>query len=154
MKLTQLKSILSNNGILKFQTTDGKLVAPHFHLTEMGKIQKEFIDCGGTVRTEKTISMQLWVADDFDHRLSNEKFLSIINLFEDRFGKEDLDIEVEFQGTTIEKYALDYNEGFVLVSKQTDCLAKEECVVPEKQNNFASVIQENGNSCSPGSGCC
>lgn len=154
MKLTQLKSILQKEGILKFETEKGVAVAQHFHLTEIGKIQKEFIDCGGTVRIEKTISLQLWVADDVDHRLSNEKFLSIIKLYEDRFGKEDLDIEIEFQGATIEKYALDYNEGFVLVSKQTDCLAREECIVPEKQNNFASILEEKGNTCNPSSGCC
>lgn len=154
MKLTQLKSILANNGILQFQTTDGKLVAPHFHLTEMGKIHKEFIDCGGTLRSEKTISLQLWVADDIDHRLSNEKFLKIIDLFEKRFGNEDLAIEVEFQGTTIEKYALDYNEGFVLVSTQTDCLAREECAVPQKTQAFASVLADTEGSCCSSDGCC
>ena len=154
MKLTQLKSILANNGILKFQITDGKLVAPHFHLTEMGKIHKEFIDCGGTLRNEKTISLQLWVADDVEHRLNNEKFLKIIDLYEKQFGQQDLEIEVEFQGTTIEKYSLDYSEGFILVSTKTDCLAREECLVPEKSTAFASVVSASDESCCSSGNCC
>ena len=49
------------------------MVPSHFHVTEVGKITKHFIDCGGTVRNEEVVNFQLWQADDYDHRLHPEK---------------------------------------------------------------------------------
>ena len=54
----------------------------HFHVTEIGQINKKFIDCGGTIREEKNINFQLWYSTDNDHRLEAEKLRKIINLSE------------------------------------------------------------------------
>ncbi len=70
---------------------------------------------------------------------------------------ENLDIEVEYQSNTIGKYDLDFNgKDFVLVSKKTDCLAKENCGVPaDKQKISLSDLSKTEKSCcTPGSGCC
>ncbi len=63
---------------------------------------------------------------------------------------EDLEIEVEYQGATIEKYGLDFNgKNFLLVSKQTDCLAQDNCGI------LAVKLQtEKTSCCTPGGGCC
>jgi hypothetical protein len=58
----------------------------------------------------------------------------------------DAEIEVEYQGRTIEKYALSFVNGrFQLRAKQTDCVAKDHCGIP-----VASATS----ACTPGSGCC
>ena len=35
--------------------TDGEAIEPHFHVTEVGRVQKDFVDCGGTVRRLVTL---------------------------------------------------------------------------------------------------
>jgi hypothetical protein len=135
---------------------NGTFVPEHFHLTEAGLITKYFIDCGGTVREEKVINFQVWVANDTDHRLETNKLLRIIELTQKLFGNEDLEIEVEYQSDTIGKYGLDFqDENFLLTAKQTDCLAKDNCGIPkEKQKINLSELQTSNTSCSPNSGCC
>ncbi len=160
MTLREIKTQLKTAKNISFQLSDGSLVPAHFHVTEVGKVVKDFIDCGGTVRQEKVANFQLWNADDYDHRIHPEKLLHIIELSEKTLGlEEDLDIEVEYQGATIGKYGLDYNgESFVLTSKQTDCLAKDNCGVPvyaeEKVGGLTTLPISNGGACTPGGGCC
>lgn len=129
MKLSELKSILTGMKEINFQLPDGTYVPQHFHVTEIGQIYKNFIDCGGTIRQEKTVNFQLWEAGDFDHRLAPQKLNDIINLSERKLGIEDGEIEIEYQNVTIGKYGLDYNGGnLLLTSKRTACRAKENCV--------------------------
>ncbi|WP_066218360.1 DUF6428 family protein [Formosa haliotis] len=157
MTLTQIKNHLERLNRIAFQLPNGTLVPNHFHVTEVGKIDKHFIDCGGTVRTESVINFQLWEADDYDHRLHPEKLLKIISLSEDVLGLDiQSEIEVEYQGETIQKYALDIeNDTFVLTSKFTDCLAKDNCGIPqEKPKVKLSELIKPVNSCNPNSGCC
>ncbi|EPR73473.1 hypothetical protein ADIWIN_1503 [Winogradskyella psychrotolerans RS-3] len=156
MKLSEIKSKLKVLDTIAFQLPNGTLVPNHFHVTEVGKISKNFIDCGGTVRTENVANFQLWEADDYDHRLHPEKLLNIIELSEKVLHIEDLEIEVEYQGDTIGKYGLDFDgTNFLLTSKLTDCLAKDKCGIPEKKPKLKfSDLQNEGPSCAPGSGCC
>jgi len=154
MKLNQLKNILAQAQTITFQLPDGSLVPNHFHVTEVAKNRKDFIDCGGTIRKEEIVSLQLWEADDYDHRLHPEKLLQIITLAQDKLDIPDLDVEVEYQGSTINKYDLDIVEDkFVLVSKQTDCLAREGCLVPD-QNVKIDLLSTKSQTCTPSSGCC
>ena len=134
MKLSQVKTILSTSETVKFELQNGMTVPAHFHVTEVGMITKNFIDCGGTVRNEKVANFQLWNANDTDHRLEPQKLLNIILLSESILGIEDLEIEVEYQAETIGKYELDFNgKNFVLVNKQTACLALDACgITPAK----------------------
>ena len=78
-------------------------------MTEVGKVTKHFIDCGGTERNEEVISFQLWSANDYDHRLHSKKLLDIIELSEKVLGIEDLEIEVEYQADTIGKFGLEFD---------------------------------------------
>ena len=134
MKLSEIKNKLNKLDKIAFQLPNGELVRSHFHVTEVGKITKHFIDCGGTVRNEEVVNFQLWNANDYDHRLHPEKLLSIIELSERILGIEDLDIEVEYQGNTIGKFGLDFDgKNFLLTNKQTDCLAKDKCGIPSEK---------------------
>ncbi len=155
MKLSQVKNILTHATALTFQLPTGELVPENFHVTEVGKITKHFIDCGGTVRKENVVSFQLWNAADYDHRLHPEKLLKIIQLSEKIIGIEDLEIEVEFQGTTIQKFGLDHNgSSFLLTTTQTDCLAKDSCGIPVEQLPKQKVKIGSNAACTPGGGCC
>ena len=149
MKLSEIKNILPNLENVVFELENGARVPKHFHVTEVGMITKNFIDCGGTVRDEKVVNFQLWSSVDVLHRLAPSKLLDIIKLSEDKLGIEDFEIEVEYQSDTIGKYGLDYKEGrFILTNKKTDCLAKENCGIPAK------VVEAVSSCCDPASGCC
>ncbi|ADV48723.1 hypothetical protein I2486_07170 [Cellulophaga sp. E16_2] len=155
MKLSEIKSHLKNLKTIAFELPDGTLVPSHFHVTEVGKVTKNFIDCGGTVRNEEVVNFQLWNAADYDHRLHPEKLAHIIELSEKTLAIPDLEIEVEYQGTTIGKFGLDFNgTNFLLTTKQTDCLAKDNCGIPEAKPKLKMATLESGNSCTPNSGCC
>lgn len=156
MTLSEIKKHLSQLETISFTLPDGSLVPNHFHVTEVGKVTKHFIDCGGTVREEKKVNFQLWNADDYDHRLHPEKLVKIITLSEDIFNLQDLEIEVEYQGEqTIQKFGLGFqNNSFQLTSLVTDCLAKDKCGIPEPKQKLQFSDLQSGETCTPGSGCC
>ncbi|MHB0756625.1 DUF6428 family protein [Polaribacter sp. M15] len=155
MKLSQVKSVLQELETISFQLPNGDLVPNHFHVTEVGKITKHFIDCGGTERKEEVVNFQLWNANDYDHRLHPEKLVNIIELSEKRLGIDDLEIEVEYQADTIGKFDLDFNgQHFLLTNKKTDCLAKDKCGIPTEKPKVKLAEIKTANTCAPGSGCC
>ncbi|WP_282055970.1 DUF6428 family protein [Maribacter luteus] len=155
MRLSKIKEILGKSETLAFELPNGELVPRHFHVTEVGKVTKNFIDCGGTVRKEEVVNFQLWQADDYDHRLHPEKLVHIIELSEKVLGIGDLEIEVEYQGDTIGKFGLDHDgTNFLLTTKQTDCLAKDNCGIPAVKPKLKLSEIQAANSCAPGSGCC
>lgn len=155
MKLEEVKSALSKLNTIAFKLPNGNLVPNHFHVTEVGKITKQFIDCGGTVRNEEVVNFQLWNADDYDHRLHPEKLVHIIELSQKTLGIGNLEVEVEYQGQTIEKFALDFDgTNFLLTTKQTDCLAKDNCGIPTEKPKVKLSELQNTQTCTPGSGCC
>lgn len=150
MKLSDVKKALSGLSAVNFKLPDGTYVPQHFHVTEVGLVTKHFIDCGGAERKETVVNFQLWEAGDYDHRLAPQKFLNILDISKKVIGDaDDLDIEVEYQQSTIGKFGLMFDgTDFVLVNKQTDCLAKDACGIPDKAD------QAKGSCCSPKSGCC
>lgn len=148
MKLSEIKNYLNSLNSIQFSLPDGTLVPSHFHVTEIGHIQKQFVDCGGSLRKEEVINFQLWTSDDYDHRLSSPKLQSIIQMSEEKLALDDLPIEVEYQGATIGKYDLEFDgEKFLLISTQTDCLAQDKCIV-------TPAVETAQTQCAPGSGCC
>lgn len=158
MKLSEFKEVLKSKSEIAFELPNGELVPSHFHVTEVGQVEKFFIDCGGTIRKERRVNFQLWGANDFDHRLHPNKLIDIINLSEEKLQLIDEEIEVEYQGETIGKYFLDYQGGnLLLTATLTDCLAKDKCGIPEEKLKVSlsnlSKQQENS-GCTPGSGCC
>ena len=157
MKLSEIKIQLKKLESIAFKLPNGDLVPNHFHVTEVGKITKNFIDCGGKVRFEEVANFQLWEANDYDHRLHPEKLAYIIELSEEKLQIPDLEIEVEYQmKETIGKFDLDFDgTNFLLKSKLTDCLAKDNCGIPvEKVKVNIGEWKEKVSSCAPNSGCC
>ena len=153
MKLSEFKLYLKNSKKVEFQLPSGNYVPPHFHVTEVGLNSKKFIDCGRNIRNSKKVNFQLWSADDYNHKISPEKLLNIIEISEETFLLEDLEIEIEFQQSTIGVFDLDYkNDVFQLVNKQTDCLDKEKCGFEKKIVKLSSIKKQE--ICNPEDGCC
>lgn len=157
MKLSEIKQILTTLEAVNFQLPDGKFVPEYFHVTEVGLITKNFIDCGGVVRKETVVNFQLWDANDYEHRLKPKKLIHIIELSEKVLGIEDFEIEVEYQNTTIGKYDLGFNgKDFLLLNKTTACLAQEQCGIPSEKPKLklTQLNTDEANSCTPGGTCC
>lgn len=156
MKTSELLAILRAHPAhhLQFILPDGGRVPIHAHITEVGRVDKTFLDCGATVRRLSYLCLQSWVADDTDHRLPAEKLADIIDRAAPILGEEDLDAELEYEDGFISQFPLETAriEGnlihFMLGTKHTDCLAKEICLPP------ANAAGEDGSSCCSGSGCC
>ncbi|NJC27319.1 DUF6428 family protein [Neolewinella antarctica] len=156
MLLSQLKTWLSDRAEYSIQLPTGEAVPTHFHVTEVGETNKSFIDCGGTPRRERKASLQLWSANDYDHRLHPDKLVKIIDLAQTQLGMGDLEIQVEYQGThTIEIYGLN-TEGNTLhlIGQATDCLAQDACGVPAKKKLVSLNNLISAPACTPGGGCC
>lgn len=155
MKLSEVKKVLEKLDKIAFQLPDQNLVPNHFHVTEVGEITKRFIDCGGTVRKESVVNFQLWNANDYDHRLHPEKLLKIIEMSQKTLAIDDNEIEVEYQGETIQKFGLDFDgTNFLLTSKHTDCLAKDSCGIPAEKPKVRLSEMATQSCCTPNSGCC
>jgi hypothetical protein len=159
MKLSEFKQRLTELNSLNFIQVNGMPVPVHFHITEVGLTTKHFIDCGGDIHSDRFANFQLWVAEDIAHRLKPSSLLHIIDLSEKVLAGEDLEIEVEYQTETIGRYGLTISgDNFVLVAKETDCLAKVKCGIPVPKQKIKLVDLTNGNNdtscCTPGGGCC
>ena len=158
MKLSEVKKSLENVQEVRFVFPNGTFVPVHFHVTEVGVITKNFIDCGGTVREEKVVNFQLWEANDFDHRLAPQKLKDIIELSEKVLNLQDGEVEVEYQQETIGKFHLSFDGvNFLLEATQTNCLAQDKCGIPADilREPKDTINQEKiQNTCTPGGGCC
>ena len=137
MIVQQLIQILEANSDspLHIMLPSGEFVPEHFHVTEVGRVQKNFIDCGGTRRESVACSLQAWTAHDIDHRLIAGKLSKILRLAAPILASNDLPVEVEYGPDVASQYFLSDVEVtpkgllFVLAGKRTDCLAPDKCGV-------------------------
>jgi hypothetical protein len=118
--------------------TDGEPIEAHFHVTEVGRVQRDFVDCGGTIRQVVTCLLQTWVGEDIDHRITAGKLLKAFDHAAPILRGEDLPVELEYETCNVVQLVVtsieQERERFViqLGSKHTDCLAKELCVPASK----------------------
>jgi hypothetical protein len=156
MKTSDLLTVLrSHSGHhLQFVLPDGGRIPIHAHITEVGRVDKTFLDCGATVRKGSSLCLQSWVADDIDHRLPAGKLAEIIDRAAPILGMDDLDVELEYEDGFISQFPVETVSAqenlltFTLGTKHTDCLAKEICL-PNP-----NLPKDEGSSCCSGTGCC
>lgn len=177
MKIQTFLQELASMNELSWVFPDGTFVPAHAHVTEVALMTRLFVDCGGTQRMERRIQLQLWVANDVDHRLAPSKLARIIQDAEAWLEWENHEVEVEFQGHTIERYGVELQGGaLILVPLHTNCLAPDRCGIPVAVGQEMAVLEGNGRQalegnggqalernqrqspgtgcCAPGSGCC
>lgn len=150
-----IKQLEQLEGSIKLSTPNNGVVPPHFHITEAGLMTKHFIDCGGTIREEKCLLLQVWVANDVDHRLSPSKLKGIIEKSAPLTGHEDLEVQIEYQTETVGRYDIQASiDGFQLQIIKSDCLAKELCGIPKAKPKIRLSELASKSCCSPEAGCC
>ena len=152
-----LKKTLEENPdcSLQFVFPDGGSIPAHFHVTEVGHVTKDFIDCGGTRRTTSTCVLQTLVAHDIDHRLTSTRFASILLLTGSVLPSDDLPVEVEYdEGTTslfelVEIEVRDSCVSMLLGPKHTACLAPDKCGLDDASGPAA----DQPTACEPSENC-
>ena len=118
---------------MHFMLPDKAFVPAHYHITEVGRVHKDFIDCGGTVRSATSCVLQVWVADDVDHRLESTKLARIMEVAQPLLASDDLPVDVEYEDRVVSQYPIggaEITPGgilFHLGTKHTACLAPEKC---------------------------
>jgi len=132
---------------------DADVVPAHFHVTEIGRVQKDFIDCGGTPRSTTHCQLQLLVANDTDHRLAAGKLAKVFELSAAVLRGDDLPIVIEHEDCRTIAFP---SESFEATSElitirlslpHPACLAGDKCGLTPAEAGVASA-------CSPASGCC
>ena len=159
MQLAKLKKSLSQNASrnIRFILPTGSKIPPHAHVTEVARIDKKFIDCGGTQRTETLCRLQTWFQDDTDHRLTAEKLSAILEKSASFFDKEDPEVDVEHEAPFISHFPIEKIEadGDTLIVhlgvKHTACLAEDRCIPPNLYKPYQSKILT---KLTPKKGCC
>ena len=159
MKLSQLKSLLSQHSdrYFRLQLPDGSAVPISFHVTEVGRVHKTFLDCGGTLRESVTCQLQVWVGEDYQHRIETGKMAAILEKAKAYLPDEEIPVEIEYEDQVISQYTIEEHEltGEAVVlrlsHKHTECLAPELCGLPTI--NRLPSIGGKSPCCGP-AGCC
>lgn len=137
MTVKEFNSLLAAHPDAKmhWMLPDKSFVPQHYHITEVGRVQKDFIDCGGTVRSLTSCVLQVWVANDQEHRLESSKLAKIMAIAQPLLASDDLPVEVEYEDRVVSQYPVGGAEMtpagilFYLGTKHTACLAPEKCGV-------------------------
>lgn len=160
MNLSQLKELLSTHSdhYFRIQLPDGEAVPVSFHVTEVGRVHKTFLDCGGRLRESITCQLQIWVGSDYDHRIETGKMASILNKAKEYLPDETVSVELEYEDTVISQYTIErydvVDNAVVLVlgHKHTECLAPELCGLPPLAEEGKTTVPTT--SCCSSVGCC
>lgn len=159
MNIQEFQQQLAANpsATVAFQFGSGSFLAEHFHVTEVGKVIKDFVDCGGTRRTSEACVLQSFVANDTDHRLAASKLSAILAKAAVLEISGDLEMELEVQSDTIGIYSVTSCslEGqqlcFRLGAKRTACLDPQKCGL-EVLPVLGGTVE--GGDCCGDTGCC
>jgi hypothetical protein len=135
MNVTNLKSDLNKHPAanVRFLLPNGDSVPAHAHVTEVARIDKRFIDCGGTLRTDALCRLQTWFSDDVEHRLVAGKLAKILDMAGPILLSNDLEVDVEHEVGFISQFPLESVEMssteivLRLGERHTACLAMDKC---------------------------
>jgi Family of unknown function (DUF6428) len=153
MKLSDLRAALEQHPATfpRFVLPDGNFIPPHAHVTEVGHVVKNFIDCGGVMGNSETVVLQTHVGSDVEHRLRSDRFAKILQLGERVLPHDRLDVEVEYDCCVVAQYPVTEVKqagehlDVMLGKRQTQCLARER----EKAAGLEPV-----SCCTPASAAC
>jgi hypothetical protein len=162
MKISELKNHLSRQPAanVRFLLPNGNSVPAHAHVTEVARIDKQFVDCGGTLRNDSLCRLQTWFADDVDHRLTAGKLLKILDKAKSFLVSDDLDVDVEHEVQFISQFPLESIAVsqdeiiFHLGTRHTACLAMDKCLPPAKPASDFNPLKFNFHGQPESAGCC
>lgn len=171
MNVEQFLSLLEANPdqALRIVLPDGQTIPAHFHITEVGHVSKNFMDCGGTRRKTESCMLQTWVFLDLHHRLSSSKLANILRMAGDVLPSLDLPVEIEHESGVVSQYPVTAgnSDGHTLTLttglKHTACLAMDLCCAPATPAAADPITPiatadkprvKAGACCTPSGGCC
>jgi len=133
MKLFDLRKTLQQHpeAFPRFVLPDGRYIPPHAHVTEVGHVVKNFIDCGGVSGKNETVLLQTHVGRDVEHRLRSDRLAKILRLGERVLPHDQLEVEVEYDCCVVAQYPVtDVKRAgkhldLILGKRRTQCLAQE-----------------------------
>jgi hypothetical protein len=158
MQFHELKSLLAENAERHFRIRlpDGDAIPLSFHVTEIGRVTKTFLDCGGTRRETETCQLQVWVGEDYDHRIETGKMAGILEKGKSVLPDDSVPVEIEYEDKVISQYTItshNITDDAVILNlahKHTECLAPELCGLPI---NRLPAISGKSSCCAPGQSC-
>ena len=133
MTLRGLQNALEANPLrfLRFVLPDGDYIPAHAHVTEVGHVVRNFIDCGGLTGKEEKVLLQTHVGNDTDHRLRSDRFAKILQLGSRVIPRADLDVDVEYDCCVVAQYPIGEatpdgeHLNLILQRGRTQCRARE-----------------------------
>jgi uncharacterized protein DUF6428 len=151
MTLHDLQNALEANPNLfpRFVLPDGDYIPVHAHVTEVGHVVRNFIDCGGLIGKEEKIVLQTHVGDDIDHRLRSDRFAKILQFGNQVIPSADLDVDVEYDCCVVAQYPIAEAKSdgehlnLILRRGRTRCRARER-----------HESQTAGDCCATSAACC
>ena len=133
MKLSDLRVVLEKHPdtLPRFVLPDGDHIPAHAHVTEVGHVVKNFIDCGGVMGRSDMVLLQTHVGQDVEHRLKSDRFAKILQLGERVLPHDELEVEVEYDCCVVAQYPVTEVKpagkrlDIILGKRRTQCLAQE-----------------------------
>ena len=133
MKYEALKSALDRYPATfpRFVLPGGDYIPAHAHVTEVGHVVRNFIDCGGLTGKEEKVVLQTHVGSDTDHRLGSDRFAKILRLGNRVIPSADLDVDVEYDCCVVAQYPIAEAQprgqylDLILQRGRTQCRARE-----------------------------
>lgn len=138
MNLNELTSLLTRHSsrVFRIALPEGHSVPVSFHVTEVGRVHKVFLDCGGKLRETVTCQLQIWVGEDYEHRVETGKMAAILQKASAYLPDGTIPVEIEYEDRVISQYTILSHELtddaviLQLAHKHTECLAPELCGLP------------------------
>src|SRR5579871_3622396 len=94
--------------LMRFVLPNGKSIPASYHITEVGYVKKDFIDCGGTSRSVSACVLQAWIAaNDEDHRLSAGKLSAILKMASTILPDHEVPVELEYEAPIISQFTIE-----------------------------------------------
>lgn len=133
MTVSDLQNVLDKNLLRfpRFVLPDGDYIPAHAHVTEIGHVVRNFIDCGGLIGKEEKIVLQTHVGSDTDHRLRSDRFAEILRLGNRVIPSADLSVDVEYDCCVVAQYPIETARpagehlDLILRRNRTRCRARE-----------------------------
>lgn len=162
MKLVAFKNELKKHPDrnVRFLLPNGEAVPAHAHVTEVARIDKRFIDCGGTLRNDTNCRLQTWFSDDTDHRLTSGKLAKILDMAAPILGTDDLEVDVEHEVGFISQFpitSVEIKEHEIIIrltERHTACLALDKCKPPGRPVSDLNPLKFNFRETQSANNCC
>jgi|SRR5439155_23133199 len=151
MKYEALKSALERypTTFPRFVLPNGDYVPPHAHITEVGHLVRNFIDCGGLTGKEEKVVLQTHVGNDTAHRLRSDRLAKILGLGNRVIPNADLNVDVEHDCCVVAQYPIAEAQprgqylDLILQRGRTQCRARE-----RRQTKTAEACCATADTCS------